>query len=66
MLIYLFCLSPFIQMFGVSVFVFALLSSFVLILEVFYFIFSCSGFEPVGFFIDCLPGMTQVPLGSKT
>lgn len=35
-------------MFGVSVFVFALLSSFVLILEVFYFIFSCSGFEPVG------------------
>lgn len=66
MLIYLFCPLPIHPDVWVLVFVFALLSSFVLILEVFYFIFSCSGFEPVGFFIDCLSGMTQVPLGSKT
>lgn len=63
----LFAPSQFIQMvWFFFVFVFALLSSYVSILEVFYFIFSCSGFEPVGFFVDCLPGMTQVPLGSKT
>lgn len=52
-------------MFGVSVFVFALLSSFVLILEVFYFIFSCPGFEPVGFFIDCSLGIKDMMLQHK-
>lgn len=62
-----FCPSPFIQMFGVFfVFVFTLLSSFVSIIKVFYFIISCSGFAPVRFFVDCLPEMTKVPLGSKT
>lgn len=48
---------------GFFVFVFTLLSSFVSIIKV--FIISCSGFEPVRFFVDCLPEMTQVPLGSK-
>lgn len=48
---------------GFFVFVFTLSSSFVSIIKA--FIISCSGFEPVRFFVDCLPEMTQVPLGSK-
>lgn len=38
---------------GFFVFVFTLLSSVVSIIKV--FIISCSGFEPVRFFVDCLP-----------